>query len=36
MPKEFDRESALKGAAQVFYKRGFEGTSTELLLREIV
>src|ERR1700736_955263 len=32
-PKEFDRESALKGAVQVFCKGGFEGTSTEDLLR---
>jgi len=32
-PKEFDRESALKGAVQVFCKSGFEGTSTEHLLR---
>ena len=32
-PKEFDRESALKGAVQVFCEGGFEGTSTEDLLR---
>ena len=32
-PKEFDRETALKGAVQVFCNCGFEGTSTEDLLR---
>jgi AcrR family transcriptional regulator len=32
-PKEFDREIALKEAVQVFCDRGFEGTSTEDLLR---
>src|SRR5258708_15690625 len=31
--KEFDREIALKGAVQVFCDGGFEGTSTEELLR---
>jgi TetR/AcrR family transcriptional regulator, transcriptional repressor for nem operon len=33
--KEFDREAALKGAIQVFCDGGFEGTSTEDLLREM-
>jgi TetR/AcrR family transcriptional repressor of nem operon len=32
-PKEFDRESALKGAVQVFCESGFKGTATEDLLR---
>ena len=32
-PKEFDRETAVKGAVQVFCNGGFEGTSTEDLLR---
>src|SRR5260221_1483544 len=34
-PKEFDREIALKGAVQVFCDGGFEGTSTEELLRRM-
>jgi len=32
-PKEFDREIAVKRAVHVFCDRGFEGTSTEDLLR---
>lgn len=32
-PKEFDRETALKAAITTFTDRGFEGTSTEDLLR---
>ena len=32
-PKEFDRDTALQGAVGVFCDHGYEGTSTEALLR---
>jgi TetR/AcrR family transcriptional repressor of nem operon len=32
-PKEFDRETALQEAVEVFCDHGYEGTSTEALLR---
>ena len=32
-PKEFDRDSALQKAVDVFCDRGYDGTSTEELLR---
>jgi TetR/AcrR family transcriptional regulator, transcriptional repressor for nem operon len=32
-PKEFDREKALARAIKVFAERGYEGSSTELLLK---
>jgi AcrR family transcriptional regulator len=34
-PKEFDREVALKGAIEVFCDAGFEGASTDELLRRM-
>ncbi|PXA97552.1 TetR/AcrR family transcriptional regulator [Nostoc sp. 3335mG] len=32
-PKEFDRDAALSGALEVFWSKGFEGASTEDLLK---
>jgi AcrR family transcriptional regulator len=32
-PKEFDRETALKGAIGIFSEHGYEGSSTEALLQ---
>jgi TetR/AcrR family transcriptional repressor of nem operon len=34
-PKEFDRETALSNAMEVFGDHGYEGSSTEVLMREM-
>ena len=33
--KEFDRDTVLKDAMKVFGDHGYEGTSTEVLMREM-